>query len=122
VYIPLGGNRGGLIKQIRNIMIVWLLTGLWHGASWNFVYWGLLFAVLLIIEKLGLLNLLKRLPRWVGRIYTLFFILISWALFAFDSMTQSAHYLSIMFGNGGVSLINSDFMYLLMNNIFLLII
>lgn len=100
VYIPLGGNRGSLAHQIRNILIVWLLTGLWHGPSWNFVLWGLMFALLLIIEKQFLLNYLEKMPSLLGHVYTLSFVLVSWALFAFDSFGQSAEYLRCMFGLG----------------------
>lgn len=122
VYIPLGGNRGGVSKHMRNIIVVWLLTGLWHGASWNFVYWGLFFALLLIIEKRYLLDKLNNMPSWVSHFYTLFMLLISWAFFAFDNMTQSANYMSMMFGFSNLKLINSDFLYLLLNNVLLLVI
>ena len=70
VYIPLGGNRKGMARQLVNIMIVWFLTGLWHGASWNFILWGVYYGVLLMIEKLFLLKLLKKLPSWVGHVYS----------------------------------------------------
>ncbi len=86
VYIPLGGNRKGKGRQILNLLAVWALTGLWHGASWNFVLWGLYYAALLIIEKNFLLNLLKKLPAVVGHIYTLFAVLLGWALFYFENL------------------------------------
>ena len=66
VYIPLGGNRKGLVRQLFNIMVVWMLTGLWHGANWNFVLWGVYYGVLLMIEKLFLLKWLDKLPNWIG--------------------------------------------------------
>lgn len=85
VYIPLGGNRKGKGRQILNIFIVWALTGLWHGASWNFVFWGVYFGVLLTIEKLFLLKVLKKLPAAISHIYTLFLVVISWIFFYFDT-------------------------------------
>ncbi len=84
VYIPLGGNRRGKARQIVNILIVWMLTGLWHGASWNFVLWGLYFGVLLILEKLFLLKVLQKLPAVFSRVYALLFIALGWVLFYFD--------------------------------------
>jgi len=86
VYIPLGGNRKGMARQILNLLIVWALTGLWHGASWNFVLWGLYYALLLIAEKLFLLKWLKKLPKALGHIYSLFAVLLGWALFYFEDM------------------------------------
>src|SRR5690625_3733023 len=68
VYIPLGGNRVGKLKWLRNILVVWILTGLWHGAAWNFILWGLLYGVLLMIEKLGLLKILEKIPAFLSRI------------------------------------------------------
>jgi len=72
VYIPLGGNRSGIKRQIINILIVWLLTGFWHGASWNFVLWGLLYGIVLIIEKVFLLKYLEKAPAWICHFYTMF--------------------------------------------------
>jgi len=88
VYIPLGGNRKGLPRQIVNLLVVWGLTGFWHGASWNFLLWGLYYAILLIAEKLFLLNWLKKLPRFVGHLYSLFAVVLGWALFFFEDMGQ----------------------------------
>lgn len=122
VYIPLGGSRNGLTKQIRNIFIVWLLTGIWHGASMNFLYWGLYFAVLLMIEKIFLLQYLEKAPAWVSRIYALFFILLGWVIFAFDNVSRGKAYLAAMFGGLSNSFINGDTIYLLYNNAVLLII
>ena len=84
IYIPLGGNRKGLPIQIRNIAIVWILTGFWHGASWNYVLWGVFYGVLLMAEKLFLLKWLKKAPAFVGHIYTMFAVLFGWILFAFE--------------------------------------
>jgi alginate O-acetyltransferase complex protein AlgI len=95
VYIPLGGNRH---HPIRNIFIVWALTGLWHGASWNFVLWGLYFGVLLFLEKSFLLALLERLPRGLQHLYALFFIVLGWAIFYFTDVQALAAYLKVMFG------------------------
>ncbi len=83
LYIPLGGNRLGMGRQILNLLVVWAATGLWHGASYNFLLWGLYFFVLLVIEKFFLLKLLKKAPAFVGHIYALFFIMIGWAIFNF---------------------------------------
>ena len=85
VYIPLGGNRKGKVRQILNIFVVWALTGLWHGASWNFVFWGVYFGILLTIEKLFLLKVLKKLPAFISHIYTLFLVVISWIFFYFET-------------------------------------
>ena len=81
VYIPLGGNRRGLLIQLRNILIVWLLTGLWHGAAWSFVLWGLYYAVFLIIEKAFLGKVLKKIPRFISHIYTIIIFIIGWGIF-----------------------------------------
>ena len=86
VYIPLGGNKGGLAKQLRNIAIVWLLTGFWHGASWNFVLWGVYFGILLVLEKLFLLRWLKKLPNPLRHIYALVLVTMSWTFFAFTDI------------------------------------
>lgn len=120
VYIPLGGNRRGPRIQIRNIIIVWILTGIWHGASWNFLIWGLYFGVLLTLEKVFLLGILKKVPSYVSRIYTLFLILMSWVIFAFDSIIDGLKFMGVLFGKGGFSLYNRDFLYLISTNILLL--
>ena len=122
VYIPLGGNRKGRGKQIRNILLVWALTGIWHGASWNFALWGLYFGLILIIEKLFLLELLKKLPSYAKRIYTLLLISISWVIFAFDSMAQGFNYIKILFGYGTSNLFDHTSLYLLYTNVLLFII
>ena len=95
VYIPLGGNRKGLPRQILNLLIVWALTGFWHGASWNFLLWGLYYGILLIIEKIVLLKVLKKTPAVVNHIYTIILVLIGWALFCFEDMSA----LGAFFGN-----------------------
>lgn len=101
VYIPLGGNRKGKLCWYRNILIVWLLTGIWHGASWNFVIWGLMFAVLLVVEKLFLLNGIKRF-KIAGHVYTLLFVVIGFVIFNAESLSQMLGDLKGMFGLAGV--------------------
>jgi len=98
VYIPLGGNRRGKIIWVRNIFIVWFLTGFWHGASWNFVLWGLFFGVLLMAEKLYLLKLLSKLPRFVQWFCMWGLLNLSWILFALDDLSDVARYWGSMFG------------------------
>ena len=122
VYIPLGGNRRGLPIQLRNLLIVWTLTGVWHGASWSFVTWGLYFGVLLILEKLFLLKLLERLPKFVGHIYTMFLVIISWAIFAFDSLGSGLQFIRAMFGGFGQAFADRGSWYLLYTNLILLVI
>ncbi|MEY8414658.1 MBOAT family O-acyltransferase [Tissierella praeacuta] len=122
LYIPLGGNRKGKFKHIRNILIVWILTGIWHGASWNFALWGLFFGVILIIEKLFLLNLLEKLPHYLTRIYTLSLVLMSWVIFAFDSIKDGLNYIKILFGFGNNPIFNHTSLYLLYTNILLFLI
>lgn len=101
VYVPLGGNRKGLKRQILNIAAVWALTGLWHGASWNFVAWGVYFGVILIIEKMWLLRVLDRMPCIFTHIYSLFFIVLGWVIFAIEDLGQIGTYISMMFGASG---------------------
>ena len=120
VYIPLGGNRKGLARQLINIMIVWMLTGLWHGANWNFVLWGIYYGVLLMIEKLFLLKWLEKLPDWVGHIYTLFLVVIGWTIFAQTNLQQLGAYLKTMFGIGQAVFVDSDFLYFASTNAVLL--
>ncbi|TYP69406.1 MBOAT family O-acyltransferase [Paenibacillus methanolicus] len=120
VYIPLGGNRRGPRIQSRNIMTVWLLTGIWHGASWNFLLWGLYFGLILMAEKWFLLALLSRSPRWMRHAYALLLILIGWVLFAFDELSGVTGYLSAMFGANGAPPWNDETLYLLYTNAVLL--
>jgi len=96
VYIPLGGNRGGRAKTIRNLLIVWLLTGFWHGASWNFVLWGLLLFLLLTVERAGLRVFLEK-HRWLGHLYMLFLIPLSWMLFAITDFSQLGIFFTRLF-------------------------
>lgn len=101
VYIPLGGNRKGLYRQIINIAVVWFLTGLWHGASWNFILWGLYFGVLLMIEKLFMLKVLKKAPAIISHIYSIIIILFGWVLFYFENLNEMGIFLVRMFGSDG---------------------
>ena len=100
VYIPLGGNRKGKLRQYRNIAVVLLLTGFWHGASWNFLLWGAYFAVLLIVEKLFLYKWLQKAPAVLAHIYTMFFVCISWLIFYFTDLGEGLTCLKAMFGVG----------------------
>ena len=97
VYIPLGGNRKGVKRQVINLLIVWGLTGIWHGASWNFVLWGLYYGIMLIVEKFLLKKLLDKLPSFVQHIYTIFIIIIGWGLFYFTDMSQLGVFLINLF-------------------------
>ena len=117
VYIPLGGNRK---HQILNLLIVWSLTGLWHGASWNFLLWGLYFFVLLVVEK-PLLKSLKKLPKFLRRVGTMFLIIIGWTIFYFTDFSRLGQALANMFGFGGVAFFNTPTRIILVNNIPLLL-
>lgn len=122
VYIPLGGNRKGLPRQLFNILVVWMLTGIWHGAGWNFLFWGLWFAFFLILEKLFLGDILESAPKVFGRIYTLAVVLISWVFFALESPGEILAYLQAMFGTNGVGPVNSLAMFLSNEYLVLLVI
>ena len=100
LYIPLGGNRKGAKRQVLNLLIVWFLTGLWHGAGWNFIIWGLYYFVLIATEKLFLGDLLSKLPAPIQHLYALFFIVVGWVIFACDDMSILVPYLKSMFGMG----------------------
>lgn len=104
VYIPMGGNRVGQLAQIRNIMFVWMLTGFWHGASWNFIFWGLYFGGILLMEKLLLRNFLPKLPSVIQHSYALFLIIVGWAIFYYTDLGLMWQSLQIMFGAGDVPL------------------
>lgn len=102
VYIPLGGNRRGVGRTYFNLFCVWLLTGLWHGASWNFVLWGLYYFALLVIEKTFLLRLLERAPKFLRHIYSMAAVIFGWLLFVIEDVSSIGAYLSRMFGGTGV--------------------
>lgn len=122
IYIPLGGNRKGLAKQIRNILIVWLLTGAWHGASWNFILWGLYFGVILILEKMFLLKFLEKIPAIFRHIYTIFLVLISWLIFAFEDLGKIGEYFKALFNFNYSYSYNSEGIYYLKNYAIIIII
>ncbi len=115
VYIPLGGNRRGKARQIVNILIVWALTGFWHGASWNYLLWGLYFGIILIIEKLTNLKLPGALPKWLQHVYSVFIILVGWMIFAIEDIKELAAYAADAFGFGAEGVIGSTFLYQLRN-------
>lgn len=110
VYIPLGGNRVSKAKWLRNILVVWMLTGLWHGASWNFVLWGLGFAVLLVAEKLVYGRLLQR-THVLKHVYTLLLVTLSFVLFNANSVSEAVSQLGAMFGAGGLPLVSTEGVY-----------
>ena len=122
VYIPLGGNRVSKPRFYLNIFIVWFLTGFWHGAGWNFIIWGLFFAVLMIIERGFLLRYLEKLPSLISRFYLLFVVAVSWVLFAHNSLGEALAYLKVMFGLDAHPLVNTSSLYALTNFYVLLII
>ena len=101
VYIPLGGNRKGIGRQLINIAVVWFLTGLWRGASWNFILWGVYFGFLLMLEKLFLLKILKKLPAAVGHIYAIIIFVLGWVLFYFEDMGEMWTFITRLFGSAG---------------------
>ena len=121
VYIPLGGNRKGLPKTLRNLLITWALTGLWHGASWNFILWGLYFGILIIIERLGWGNILKKLPSAVSMAYTFLLVVFGWVLFDTDTLGSAWRFIKAMFGGNGVFM-DSMARYMLFTNIVIFII
>lgn len=111
LYIPLGGNRHGTAKTIRNLLIIWVLTGFWHGASWNFVFWGLYFGVILVLEKFVYGKLLNKLPSFVRQAYTFVLVVFGWVLFEMDTLGDAGRYLKAMFGGAGFA--DSRTIYLL---------
>ena len=121
VYIPLGGSRVNKILNIRNIFIVWLLTGIWHGAEWNFILWGVYYGIILLIEKFILKDVIDKFPKWLKHIYTLIFVLIGWIIFAFDDMTMLKDYFKIILGIN-TKFIDSNFLFYFKNYFIILII
>lgn len=122
VYIPLGGNRCSTYKHIRNILVVWILTGLWHGASYNFMLWGLYYGVILILEKIFLKKYIDRLPAFIQHIYTLLIVITGWVIFSFEDMGQLERYLKTMFNVTGGKIYDNQSIYLLYTHVVLLII
>ena len=113
VYIPLGGNRLGKPALYRNLFLVWFLTGLWHGASWNFVLWGLYYGFILALEKTFLLKWLSRAPRFVCHAYAVLMVLLGWVLFAFDNLPTGWQYFQALFGLSGAGLLDRESIYFL---------
>lgn len=112
VYIPMGGNRKGRRRQMVNILVVWMLTGFWHGAEWNFILWGIYFAVLLMAEKLWLLKKLEK-NRIFSHVYTLFLVMISFVIFNADNLGQAFSDLGGLFGAGGIPFVSAEAIYYL---------
>ena len=117
VYIPLGGNRKGLARTIFNTFVVWALTGLWHGAAWNFIAWGMFYGVLLIIEKYLLGNLLDRIPLALRHMGTIIVVMIGWVFFSSTNMTEAMEFIGALFGMGG-GFIDNQAKFLLTENLF----
>ena len=122
VYIPLGGNKVKKIKLYRNILIVWLLTGLWHGASWNFVIWGIYFGIILIIEKKFLLTKLEKIPSFISRIYVLFLVMISFIIFNADNIGQALQKIGGLIGITENTIITDTTIYYLKSYILIILI
>ena len=112
VYIPLGGNRVGKARLCLNLLVVWSLTGIWHGANWNFLLWGLYFGVLILVERMFLGKWLKKLPAALQHVYTLVLVCVSWAIFAVEDMGALGNYLAAMFGFGAGGADAAFFYYL----------
>ena len=113
VYIPLGGNRVGTFKRYRNLAIVWLLTGFWHGADWNFLLWGVYFAIILILERVFLLKFLEKSPRMIGHLYSLFLIGVGFLIFSHNDLGAALATFLALFGAGARSLATSTTLYTL---------
>jgi len=109
IYIPLGGNRVSKIKWVRNILVVWMLTGLWHGAHWTFILWGLYYGVILLLEGTLLAKPLSKLPKWLRYILTMLVVIVGWTIFRIDHMSQLAASLGKMFGVGASFALSSIF-------------
>ena len=121
VYIPLGGNRVAVGRFILNTMIVWLLTGFWHGAAWNFVLWGVYYGVLLLIEKLFLGNVMEKIPSWVRHVYCMLLVMIGWYIFSYGDIASGNGYLQAMLGLAGNGFAGGETRYLLYNHLVLFI-
>lgn len=120
VYIPLGGNRVPVLKHIRNILVVWFLTGLWHGASWNFVVWGMYYGLLLLFEKFVLVKVMDKLPSLVWHLYTMILVVIGWVFFFSPDLGYALKYIGVMFGAGASGFCDTAGIYYLLTNFLLL--
>ncbi|MDD2979323.1 MAG: MBOAT family protein [Hespellia sp.] len=116
VYIPLGGNRKGKQRTIINLLIVWGLTGLWHGANWTFICWGLYYGVILILERFVFYKFVERLPNAVRHLYTMVLVLIGWVFFFSPDLGYAGSYIGVMFGIGAKGLVDRQFWFLLLTN------
>ena len=121
VYIPLGGNRVGKKRQMVNLLIVWFLTGFWHGAAWNFMMWGLFFAILLIMEKQGLQKIVEK-NKWISHVYVMFLVMISFILFNAENLGQAFSDIAGLFGAGGIAWSSKEAFYYLQSYAFVLVI
>ena len=121
VYIPLGGNRCSIPRHIFNLMVVWFLTGLWHGAAWNFIMWGVYYGILLILEKYVLGKLLEKLPKWSKWLLTFLSVMLGWVFFTAPTLKEAMGYIKAMLG-GGAGIIDSNGVYLLFSNIVFILI
>lgn len=119
VYIPLGGSRVNILKNIRNILVVWILTGFWHGASWNFIFWGLYYGILLLLEKFVLKKYIDKLPDFVKHIYTIILVFIGWMIFAFDDSKYLFEFIKALTSN---KFVDSAFLYYFKNYFLILVI
>lgn len=119
VYIPLGGSRVNILKNIRNILVVWILTGFWHGASWNFIFWGLYYGILLLLEKFVLKKYIDKLPDFVKHIYTIILVFIGWMIFAFDDSKYLFGFIKALTSN---KFVDSAFLYYFKNYFLILVI
>ena len=115
VYIPLGGNRKGLARQLLNILVVWSLTGIWHGAGWNFLLWGMWFAVFLILEKVFLGKILTKIPKVFGWLYAMVVVLFGWCFFSLEQTDRIVLFLKAMLGFGEAGLVNENTLYTFSN-------
>lgn len=122
LYIPLGGNRVNAKRHIINLLVVWTLTGLWHGASWNFVVWGLYYGVFLIAEKYFFAERMEKLPSALQHIITMLIVIIAWVFFFSDDLASAMHYIGNMFFIGKLPFANMQFLYLLKSNLILMVI
>ncbi|MER2025146.1 MAG: MBOAT family O-acyltransferase, partial [Eubacteriales bacterium] len=121
IYIPFGGNRVTVGRHVRNILIVWALTGLWHGAAWTYVAWGVYYGLVLLLEKYFLIKILEKLPKPLRVLYTMFIVMIGWVFFSSRSFAEAAATCGALFGGGMHSFADSRALYYLRTNLLLLI-
>lgn len=122
VYIPMGGNRGSTLKTVRNLFVVWFLTGLWHGASWNFIIWGLYFGIIIICERLFLQKLLNKLPSFLQWLYAFLLVVFGWVMFEMETLEKISAFFKAMFGLNKTTFANTQSLYLLISNIVIFIV